>query len=247
MIGFCLNLIPNYTDFIPINKIFPNECGPMFSLHLRHMLEKMIDSLFAFVVVVKLGFVATAVPLSLIHASEELQEHSPLMYHLGVTFALFGPVILAFPMLIFVQISYAVFEPLSEAVTPLVVAFVLAPSLCFAAAIVVMKRFRPRSSTMLFYYLFSIISHFVLQFFLALAILGLERVLQAIFSLEFIVVFAADFFLIIVILSDAILSAISVKSNDNNNNNSYIRIDRTATATGKATTNTSISREDLDK
>lgn len=55
---------------------------------------------------------------------------------------------------------------------------------------------------MLYYYAFPIVLHFVLEACFVVSILGWGVVVEAILSPEFALVFLADFFLVIVILSD---------------------------------------------
>lgn len=117
LVGFCMNLTPNYVTFVDFSKLVPEQCGSDFVGRLRGILRSAIDSTLALVVIVKLGFVLTAVPLSLIHAAEELrstlkrsESSSDIFDHLRYLFACFGILLLLYPAMLGVQLASGALE-----------------------------------------------------------------------------------------------------------------------------------------
>ena len=76
---------------------------------VRELFNVILNLFFSIVTMAKLGLILTSIPLSLIHATEEILHENPsdtLLHWLAIIFGVLGPFIIAFPI-ISVQLVYA--------------------------------------------------------------------------------------------------------------------------------------------
>ena len=167
---------------------------------------------FSIVTLVKLGLILTSIPLSLIHAIEEILHENPsdkLLKSLAIIFGILGPFIIAFPIIVCVQLVYATsqFQVISPAMVPLALTFVFAPSLLYVIAIVIHQKYTHKWR-MIWYYIFPICVHFALEFAFMGVLFGFDTVIKSILTIEFVLIFGADCCLVIIILSDALFGVL---------------------------------------
>lgn len=211
IISIVLNLFPNYASLIDVKNLLP-PCGGELEKDVRNLFNITLNIFFSIVILSKLGIIISSVPLSLIHAAEEILHENPkneLLHSLTIIFGLTGPFIIAFPMMIAVQLANLVseFEDLPPALIPLVCCFVLLPSLLYVIAVTIHNRYSHKWR-MIWYYAFPICLHFALEFAIFCVLLGFNTVISGILSIDFILIFGADCCLVVIILSDALFGAL---------------------------------------
>jgi len=211
IISIILNLFPNYASLIDVKALLP-PCGGELEPDVRKLFNLTLNMFFSIVILSKLGIILSAVPLSIIHAAEEVLHANPtneLLHTLTIIFGLAGPFIISFPMMIAVQLAHVVseFKDVPPALIPLVCCFVILPCLLYVIAVVIHHRFGHKWR-MLWYYAFPICLHFALEFAIFCVLLGFDTVISGILSLDFILIFGADCCLVVIILSDALFGAL---------------------------------------
>jgi hypothetical protein len=209
IISIILNLFPDYASLIDVKALLP-PCGGELEADVRKLFGITLNMFFSIVTLSKLGFILMAIPLSLIHAAEEILHANPtnkLLHSLTILFGLTGPFLIAFPMMIVVQLAYVLseYKELSPALVPLVCCFVTLPCLLYVVAISIHHRFTHRWR-MVWYYAFPICLHFALEFAVVCVLFGFDTVIKGILSLDFVLIFGADCCLVVIILSDALLT-----------------------------------------
>ena len=214
IISIILNLFPNYASLIDVKGLLP-PCGGDLEEEVRELFNLSLNLFFSVVILAKLGFILTAIPLSLIHASEEILHTCPsnsLLHSLTIIFGLFGPFIVAFPIMIIVQLSYSIsqFHTVPDGLIPLACCFVILPCILYVISVSIHHHFSYKKR-MIWYYIFPICLHFALEFALFGVLFGFGTVIRGILTMEFVIIFGADCCLVVIILSDALLSALISK------------------------------------